>query len=77
MLWILGFGVWGLGFGIWGLGFGVHISPNDWVVQFRGLDKGFEINHFLIGTRYQWFRGGLVFKAHSHVYHSILGIRGF
>ena len=24
----------------------------------------------------QWFRGGLVFKAHEHMYHSTLGLRG-
>jgi hypothetical protein len=28
-------------------------------------------------NRYQWFRGGLVFKAHRLVYHSILGISDF
>jgi len=28
-----------------------------------------------VGLKAQWFRGGLVFKAHRLVYHSTLGLR--
>ena len=29
----------------------------------------------LLDINVQWFRGGLVFKAHNLVYHSTLGLR--
>ena len=33
--------------------------------------------HQPLYNRYQWFRGGLVFKAHTLLYHSTLGLRDF